>query len=191
MPFNMLVTTCYKPGSSHHEQGKGRNSGISVKLNDPESEKIIFFVIDEQTNPRSKFREYFDMESEGENISDLLVYYSNIEKGINSIVVTELKSGSDFKQATKQLINTINKIKDKVEANECLCDKYCGKLSLRACCVSKGAKGDSPNHEIKNSVARIKKETKIDTKNCAFIDPDAFYNFLNPNAPKTKNRHKN
>lgn len=66
MPLNTLVETCY-----HQKTSWGENRS-KVSIIPEASERVIFFVIDEKSNKRSKIRE--DLKIEGQ-ICDLLIFF--------------------------------------------------------------------------------------------------------------------
>lgn len=181
MPFNMLVTSCYVQGTSFKDIDP-KSPKLSFTLKDSNSERAMFFLIDDENNPKSKFREFFNMNEPGEKICDLLVYYSDDATGKNSLIITETK-GTDFEGAANQIINTYNKLK----LNNGFCKNgYCKDLNLKACCVSNRAKKVGVNNKKKKAMDRIIKTTNLNKKDCDFIEPNMFYSFITGNKQKMK-----
>lgn len=174
MPFNMLVTSCYIQETSFKDKGPDSPS-ISIRLKNPNFERLIFFVIDENSNPKSQFRRFFNMSESGENICDLLIYYTDYNTGENSLTITESK-GTDFDKAADQIINTYSKLKSKKE----FCNNdYCKGLILKACCVSKRAKIVGMDDKKKKAQKKVIEKTGLKPKDCAFIKPEELYGFIN------------
>jgi len=96
MPFNTLLLTCLKHGTSFHE------SGCGVRLQKQSRETVLFFVVDDQANPNSTLRD--DLEMEEESICDLIVFYAQEDKKVLCLV--EAKKGVDLTKAQRQVTNT-------------------------------------------------------------------------------------
>jgi hypothetical protein len=94
MPFNSLILTCLSERTGFVESG-GR---ISIARQSNES--VLFFVIDEQSNPASTLRR--DLSIQGA-ICDLIVYYEKDNRKTACFI--ELKSGN-VSRAVKQVVNT-------------------------------------------------------------------------------------
>ncbi len=183
MPFNMLVTSCYIQETSFKDKGAD-SPNISIRLKSPNSERLIFFVIDENNNPKSQFRQFFNMNGSGENICDLLIYYTDNGIGENSLTITESK-GTDFDKAADQIINTFNKLKSKKE----FCNNsYCKGLILKACCVSKRAKVVGMDDKKKRAEKKVIEKTGLKSRDCAFIEPDDLYGFINGTKAAIRNK---
>jgi hypothetical protein len=170
----MLVTSCYIQETSFKDKSPDSPS-ISIRLKNPDSERLMFFVIDENNNPKSQFRQFFNMNGSGENICDLLIYYTDNNIGENSLTITESK-GTDFDKAADQIINTYSKLKSK---KEFCSNSYCKGLILKACCVSKRAKVVGMDDKKKKAERRVIEKTGLKSKDCAFIKPEELYNFIN------------
>ncbi|WP_148705698.1 hypothetical protein [Methanosarcina siciliae] len=185
MPFNMLVTSCYVQGTSFKD--KDPNSPkVSIQLKDSNSEKILFFVIDDENNPKSKFREFFNMKGSGEKICDLLVYYSNDSNGQDSLIVAETK-GTDFERAANQIINTYQKL----ISNTGFCSNgYCKKLNLKVCCISNRGRIVGIDDKKKKAKDKVIKTTKLNKKDCDFIEPTRFYSFITGTSTSNKQKKK-
>lgn len=181
MPFNMLVTSCYLQGTSYKDSDP-HSPKISLKLANNSKERVLFFVIDEKSNPKSKFREFFGMEEPGEKICDLLVYYSNDDNGENSLIITETK-GSDFDSAADQIINTFKKLHSDLK----FCNNnYCKKLKLKACCVSNRGKIVGMDDKKKKAKDKVIKATSLSKKSCDFINSERFQDFVTGYSFKKK-----
>ena len=106
MPFEtLLLMPCLLPGQTSFKEGKSR-----VIVQPQPEETILFFNIDDCSNPRCRFRQLLWENREGENICDLMVFYARGEERI--VCFVELKDNiKDLGKATKQLINTYNSFK--------------------------------------------------------------------------------
>jgi hypothetical protein len=99
MPFNtLLLSCCLLPGKTSHKE-----DGVEVSLQPASGETVLFFHIDEQSNPNCKFRQLLGLNQEGMKICDLIVFYAKENERI--ICFVELKGG-DIKTAKEQVINT-------------------------------------------------------------------------------------
>jgi hypothetical protein len=94
MPFNTLVLTCLVPETSLSE------AGSNVSLQRKAGETVLFFHIDEKSNPRSTFRQ--DLKIEG-RLCDGLVLYRKADN--LTLCLIELKGG-DVEGACEQITNT-------------------------------------------------------------------------------------
>lgn len=123
MPFNILVLTCLCHGTSLSE------NGVKIRFKpDKENERCLFFEIDDQSNPLSKFREEFDHEGP---LCDLIIFYSAYERSqhLKVICFAELK-GNDIEHALKQIKETYNSF---IRKNNIFCrDKIIFKGCIRA-----------------------------------------------------------
>nr|WP_319376020.1 hypothetical protein [uncultured Methanoregula sp.] len=114
MPFNLLVTTCAFKGQKWRYEPR---EGAPITIDALENEHVIFFEIDEQTNKTSQFRKHFRMDTEGNKICDLLIYYfaeyenCDIRRDFKIICLAESK-GTSLDDAIDQIENTYNSIKD-------------------------------------------------------------------------------
>ncbi len=98
MPLNtLLLSDCLLPGKTSYEEG------VKIKLKPESGETVLFFNIDNQSNPNCKLRQLLGLNSEGQKICDLIVFYAKEDTKI--ICFVELK-GSDIKTARDQVINT-------------------------------------------------------------------------------------
>ncbi|MEA5554806.1 hypothetical protein VB713_28180 [Anabaena cylindrica UHCC 0172] len=99
MPFDyLLLSCCLLPGKTSHKE-----DGIEVSLQPASGETVLFFHIDEKSNPNCKFRKLLRLDQEGMKICDLIVFYAKDSERI--ICFVELK-GKDIKTAKEQVINT-------------------------------------------------------------------------------------
>lgn len=106
MPFNTLLLTCLKSGKSFSE-GRAR-----VRVSRPKEyaskETVLFFSVDDQSNPRSTLRD--DLEMEGA-LCDLVVFYAPDSGDKKVLCLVELK-GKDIKHAVEQVTNTCRSLKN-------------------------------------------------------------------------------
>ena len=102
MPFNTLLLTCLKYGTSFGEHG------ANVRVEGGRSDgTVLFFSIDDQSNPRSTLREDLDI---GGKICDLLIFYAPNGSDKKVLCLVELK-GSDITRAVKQIKSTYLSLK--------------------------------------------------------------------------------
>jgi hypothetical protein len=94
MPFNTLMLNCLIHKTSFGE------SGCKVSIRKESNESILFFNIDEKSNPESTFRKALNIRGK---MCDLAVYYSNDNQKILCFV--ELK-GCHIEDAVEQVENT-------------------------------------------------------------------------------------
>lgn len=99
MPFNtLLLSCCLLPGKTSYKE-----DGVEVSLQPASGETVLFFHIDEKSNPNCKFRQLLGLDREGMKICDLIVFYAKESERI--ICFVELK-GKDINTAKEQVINT-------------------------------------------------------------------------------------
>jgi hypothetical protein len=110
MPFNTLLITCLIPGTSFKEPG------CRVRVEPESGETVLFFAVDDQSNPNCAFRR--DLGLSGV-ICDLVVFYARGDRRMLCLV--ELKRGSDVPHAVEQIVNT----------RTCLCRKLGQSLRSR------------------------------------------------------------
>jgi hypothetical protein len=122
----------------------------------------------------------------GENICDLLIYYTDNNIRENSLTITESK-GTDFDKAADQIINTYSKLKSK---KQFCTNTYCKELTLKACCVSKRAKVVGLDDKKKRAERKVIEKTGLKSKDCAFIGPDELYGFINGTKAITRSKRK-
>ena len=96
MPFNTLLLTCLHRGTSFSENGK------DIRVDPLPDEIFAFFIIDDQSNPKSKVREEFGITGE---ICDLLVFRALKNNDKKIICLVELK-GNNIDKAIDQVMNT-------------------------------------------------------------------------------------
>lgn len=99
MSLDSIRRACLISGTSYSE------AGIRVRIEPMEGEKVLFFVIDEQSNPDCTLRQELGMVG---RICDLAVYYARIES--STLCLVELK-GSHLEHAISQVINTYEHLK--------------------------------------------------------------------------------
>ncbi|MBD2387403.1 hypothetical protein [Cylindrospermum sp. FACHB-282] len=99
MPFNtLLLSCCLLPGRTSH-----REDGVEISLQPASGETVLFFNIDDQSNPNCKFRQLLGLDQEGSKICDLIVFYV---KGSERIICFVELKGGDIKKAKDQVIET-------------------------------------------------------------------------------------
>ena len=106
MPFiNTLLLSCLVLGTSFTESGK------RVSITRQQDEIILFFSIDNQSNPTCALRRCIDLTGP---ICDLLIFRAtlarNCDVGNITLCLVELKGG-DISKALKQLENTYNSLR--------------------------------------------------------------------------------
>lgn len=168
MPFNELMLNCIQEGSSYNE------NNIKVRMTTHQKEEtVLFFVIDEQSNCCSKFRDLMKLV----HICDLLIYYSKKDKTSTSrkgestkktICLVELK-GSDIKKAVEQITETQKGLSDSLRT------KYTNIL-WKALIISHGASPKLRDGSIKSQLNKIffnEKNYRIETSTYDY-DADEF-----------------
>jgi hypothetical protein len=111
-PFEILLFShCLLPGETSFKENKA-----SVKVEPQADETILFFHIDDQSNPACKLRKFLWGTQRGQRMCDLMVFYAKkSEKESKServICFVELKDNiGDLGHATDQVINTYNRFK--------------------------------------------------------------------------------
>jgi hypothetical protein len=132
----LLLSPCFLSGKTSHKDSK---TTISVNRNDLENdETLLFFHIDDQSNPCCNLRNIFWQKQDGHSLCDLLVFYAKDNKRIFCFV--ELKDDkSDFPKATKQIISTYDAFKTQLAIQ--FQNKYIAKAFI--CC----AKGSLPQEQ--------------------------------------------
>ena len=105
-PFEiLLLSPCLLPGKTDVKESKA-----SVKVEPQADETILFFNIDEQSNPDCKLSNFLWKKKTGQTICDLIVFYAKERERV--ICFVELKENmSDLGHATDQVINTYNSLK--------------------------------------------------------------------------------
>ncbi|MEH2093250.1 hypothetical protein [Nostoc sp.] len=111
MPFNtLLLSCCLLPGKTSYKE-----NGVEVSLQPASGETVLFFMIDNQSNPNCKLRQLLGLNQEGMKICDLIVFYAKESKRI--ICFVELKGG-DVKTAQGQVITTYTYFKKLLKKSE-------------------------------------------------------------------------
>ncbi|MEG4571888.1 hypothetical protein QUA56_04045 [Microcoleus sp. N3A4] len=125
MPFeNLLLSSCLLPGQTYFKESKA-----SVKVEPLAGETILFFNIDDQSNPGCKLRQFFWGIEKGQKMCDLMVFYAKDSKRV--ICFVELKDNiGDLGHATEQVINTYNTFKVHLKKS------YTAKAFIYACAGS-------------------------------------------------------
>src|SRR4028119_2083054 len=122
MPFeNLLLSSCLLPGQTAFKENKA-----SVEVKPLAGETILFFNIDDQSNPGCKLRELLWGTEKGQKMCDLIVFYAKDSERV--ICFVELKHNiGHLGHATKQVINTYNNVKGHLQKS------YTPKAFISAC----------------------------------------------------------
>ena len=122
LPFEiLLLSPCLLPGQTYFKESKA-----SVKVEPQAGETILFFNIDDQSNPGCNLRQFLWGTETGQKICDLIVFYAKESERI--ICFVELKDNiSDLGHGTKQVINTYNTFKGHLQKS------YTAKAFIYAC----------------------------------------------------------
>jgi hypothetical protein len=106
MPFeNLLLSSCLLPGQTAFKESKA-----SVKVQPLAGETILFFNIDDKSNPGCKLRQFLWGTEKGQKMCDLMVFYAKESERV--ICFVELKDNmGDLGHGTEQVINTYNTFK--------------------------------------------------------------------------------
>jgi len=125
MPFeNLLLSSCLLPGLTYFKESKA-----SVKVEPLAGETILFFNIDDQSNPGCKLRQFLWGTEKGQKMCDLMVFYAKDSERV--ICFVELKDNmGDLGHATEQVINTYNTFKVHLQKS------YTAKAFIYACAGS-------------------------------------------------------
>ncbi|MFN5240496.1 MAG: hypothetical protein ACK5WC_06860 [Aphanizomenon sp.] len=111
MPFDhLLLSGCLVPDKTSHTE-----DGVEVSLKRESGETVLFFHIDDQSNPNCKLRQILGLDQEGMPMCDLIVFYARETERI--ICFVELKGG-DLDKAKKQVINTYEKFNKLVQKSQ-------------------------------------------------------------------------
>lgn len=172
MPFEtLLLMPCLLPGQTSFKEGKTK-----VIVQPQPGETILFFNIDDRSNPGCKFRQFLWGNREGENICDLIVFYARGQERI--VCFVELKDNiEDLGKATEQLINTYNGFK----------------LHLKRAYTPKAyvsAFGGSLPQKQKNYQRELAKVFGEDNFQIATKSDNDLGDFLRVGASKTKGKRK-
>jgi hypothetical protein len=146
----LLLSPCFLSGKASIKDSKTTLSVNKRELT--EDETLLFFQIDDKSNPYCKLRELFWKTQEGHQLCDLLVFYAKSDSRVFCFV--ELKDNKkDFPTATKQIISTYHAFKDKLPAD------FKSKFTTKA--FIKCSDGSYPN-EYENSLDQLNKERFAD-----------------------------
>jgi hypothetical protein len=147
LPFEiLLLSPCLLPGQTSFKEGKA-----SVKVEPQADETILFFNIDDQSNPACKLRKFLWEKETGQTICDLIVFYAKESERV--ICFVELKENmSDLGHATDQVINTYNSFKLHLNS------------SYKAKAFIYGSAGSVPNEhqEYQNKLSKVFKKNNFE-----------------------------
>ena len=168
MPFeNLLLSSCLLPGQTAFKENKA-----SVEVKPLAGETILFFNIDDQSNPGCKLRELLWGTEKGQKMCDLIVFYAKDSKRV--ICFVELKDNiSDLGHATEQVINTYKTFKGRLHKSS-----YTAKAFISA------SAGSSPHEhtEYQKDLSQVFGENNFDINNNR--SNDALGDLLRGIAPK-------
>ncbi len=171
----LLLTPCLLTGETRCDESKA-----SVWAKPQAAETILFFHIDDQSNPDCPLRQKLYGNQDGESICDLLVFYAKGDERVFCFV--ELKDNiKDLSKATKQVINTYKHFKRHFKL------KYIPK----ACIVTAGGSSLQEHQEYQQNLLKVFKPdnvTIIQRKNLK--NQDEFGDFLRGIPKKTKGKRK-
>ncbi len=109
----LLLESCLLTGKTRFKENQAL---VSVKPE--EDETILFFSIDDQSNPKCKLRQLLWGKQKGQSLCDLIVFYAKEDERIFCFV--ELKDNiKDIGHATEQVKNTYERFR------QYLSPKYC------------------------------------------------------------------
>ncbi|TAE52697.1 MAG: hypothetical protein EAZ87_24660 [Nostocales cyanobacterium] len=99
MPFNyLLLSGCLLPNKTSHKE-----DGVEVRLEPESGETVLFFHIDDQSNPNCRLRQLLRLDQAGMKMCDLIVFYAKDSTRVLCFV--ELK-GNKIANAKEQVKNT-------------------------------------------------------------------------------------
>lgn len=167
----LMLMPCLLPGKTSFKEGK-----TQVIVQPQPGETILFFNIDNRSNPRCKFRQFLWGNREGENICDLIVFYARGEERI--VCFVELKDNlGDLGKAAEQLINTYNSFKQHLKLS----------YTPKACVCASGGSRPQKHQNYEREITKI-------------YGPNNFYiateinndlgDFLRGRPPQTKGKRK-
>jgi len=167
MPFeNLLLSSCLLPGQTAFKENKA-----SVKVEPLADETILFFNIDDKSNPGCKLRELLWGTEKGQKMCDLIVFYAKDSERV--ICFVELKHNIDhLGHAPKQVINTYNTFKRHLQKS------YTAKAFISAC-------GGSSPREHKEYQRELLKEFGKNNFDVNNRSNDALGDLLRGIPPKT------
>jgi hypothetical protein len=103
---HLLLSGCLLPGKNTFEE-----KGVRIKVSADNNETVLFFCVDEKSNPSCKLRQLLGLNREGMKICDLIIFYANNENQ-RTVCFVELKGGRGLKDAKEQVINTYTSFRD-------------------------------------------------------------------------------
>jgi len=170
----LLLTPCLLSGKTRFDENKA-----SIWIKPEEDETILFFSIDDQSNPKCKLRQLFWREKTCEKMCDLIVFYAKGNEHIFCFV--ELKdtlAEEDLNQAIKQVTNTYTHFKQHLKLNH----RYIAKTFISA------PKSSLPKryHQYQQALLKIFKEENIEYNGKA----DEFGDFLRGITRTDKGKRK-
>ena len=170
MPFEtLLLSSCLLPGRTDFKE-----SNASVEVTPLPGETILFFNIDDKSNPDCKLRQFLWGMKKGEQMCDLIVFYAKERERV--ICFVELKHNiGHLGHATKQVINTYNNLKVHLQKSY---TSYTPKAFISAC----GGSSPREHEEYQRELLKAFGKNNFDIKNRS---NDALGDLLRGIPPKT------
>ena len=168
----LMLMPCLLPGKTSFKEGKSQ-----VIIQPQPGETILFFNIDDRSNPGCKFRQFLWENREGENICDLIVFYAS--EGQRIVCFVELKDNiGDLGKASEQLINTYNGFKQHLKLS----------YTPKAYVSTAGGSSSQKHQDYKEKLAKVFGENNITivTRNDRGLG-----DFLRGMPPQRKGKRKN
>jgi hypothetical protein len=167
MPFEiLLLSPCLLPGKTFFKESKA-----SVEVTPLAGETILFFNIDDKSNPDCKLRQFLWGMKKGEQMCDLIVFYAKERERV--ICFVELKDNiGDLGHGTEQVINTYNTFKVHLQKS------YTPKAFIFACAGSLPYEHEEYQRELLKAFGK----NNFDFNNRS---DDALGDLLRGIAPKT------
>ena len=107
----LLLSPCLIPGKTKHT-----DSRTSIEITPKDDETILFFHVDDQSNPGCRFRQLLWEGKQGERLCDLIIFYA--KESEHTLFFVELKDNrKDLGHATDQVINTYKAFKVRLTGN--------------------------------------------------------------------------
>jgi len=176
----LLLTRCLLTGETRLDE-----SQATVWVTPQKGETILFFHVDDQSNPSCSLRQKLWGNKIGEPLCDLIVFYAKGDERVFCFV--ELKDNlKDVGKATEQLINTYQHVKQHFKS----------KYTAKACIVAAGGSPLQEHHKYHDKLLKIFKQPNniiiLQGKNVTSKE-DRFGDFLRgiqkkPNKGKRTNK---
>lgn len=119
----LLLSGCLLPNQTSHKE-----DGVEVRLQPQSGETVLFFHIDDQSNPNCKLKKLLGLDQKGEKMCDLIVFYAKDSTRV--ICFVELK-GKNIADAKEQVTNTYTHFNKKLKESG-LSNKFTPKCYIRS-----------------------------------------------------------